>query len=82
MFSSTRVFSYKRLAPTRYRPPRIKIIDKWFDKSVTFKTSGKSLTAAEEAMEWLTERGFQVAGYNSAEQIIILKNFNSDQQLK
>ena len=81
MFFSTRVFSYKNLPQTNFRPRRIKIIDKWFNKSVTFSSSGKSITAAEEAIEYLTAKGFQVAGYNSPEQIIILKNFDSDQQL-
>lgn len=81
MFYSTRVFSYKNLPPTTHRPRRIKIIDKWFKKSVTFSSSGKWISTAEEAIEYLTEKGFQVAGYNSPEQIIILKNFDADQQL-
>ena len=79
---STRVFSYKILPLTRNKQARIKIIDKWFEKNITINMSGKSEPVVNQAILFLQEKGFKIAGYNTLEQIIIIENFNSDQQLR
>ena len=78
---NTRLIGFKFMSPTDNKPPRVKLTDKHFDKSVILSLcSGHSLK--EAAIRYLIKRGFDVQGANSAHGVIIIRNFNPTNQIK
>lgn len=79
---SVRVLNYKYLGPTNTKGSRVKITDKWFGQSVTISYDYRFSSAAESAVAYLLERGWAVSGVNSESGIIIMSEWDSDQQLR
>lgn len=78
---NTRVLSYKYLGPTNFKGSRVKIADPRFNKSKTIPFEGEWNHASEVAVDYLLQNGWVIVGINSDIQVIILKDFDSDQQL-
>lgn len=76
-----RVLEYKFLSPTHHRGARVKIIDRWFKKSVTISFDHTYNTAYETAISWLLECGWDVQGVNSECKVIIIGTWDSRDQL-
>ena len=74
---NVRVFSYKYFGHNN----RVKITDKWFKKTKTIPYDYTYDSAAETAVAYLMEQGFDVAGRNSEEQIIVINGWTT-QELK
>jgi len=81
-FSNTRTLNYKFLPVTNTKGARIKIIDKWFKKSVTIPFSYEYSTTYENALAYLIKKGWNVAGMNTESQVIYMSRWDSDKQLK
>ena len=79
---NTRTLEYKYFGPTNHKGARIKIIDKWFNKSITIPFSYKYSTSYENAIAYLIDKGWPVSGMNTESQIIFMSDWNSDNQLK
>jgi hypothetical protein len=80
-FWNTRVLTYKFLGPTTYRCSRVKIMDPRFEKSVTVSMNYEYNNAHETAIDYLISNGWDVVGFNSDANIIIMGDWNADQQL-
>ena len=80
--SNTRTLNYKFLPVTDTKGARIKIIDKWFKKSVTIPFSYMYSTDYENALSYLINRGWKVQGMNTESQVIYMSEWDSDKQLK
>tara|TARA_A100001515_G_scaffold130477_1_gene117735 strand:- start:491 stop:778 length:288 start_codon:yes stop_codon:yes gene_type:complete len=80
--NNKRILLYKYLGPTNTKQARVKIIDKWYGKSITIRYSYDYDTAYEEAIAYLIERGWPVFGKNTENKVIIMSEWNSDKQLK
>ena len=79
---NTRTLEYKYFGPTNHRGARIKIIDRWFEKSITIPFSYEYSTAYENAIAYLIDRGWSVSGMNTEVQVIFMSEWNSQKQLK
>jgi len=77
-----RILNWKWIGPTRHRQPRVKITDPWFKQSITLVCDDSFRDAKEQAVAWLLARGWNVTGTASANNTIILGNWDSNQQLK
>ena len=81
-FANTRTLDYKYLSPTNHKGARIKIIDKWFKKSVTIPFSYEYSTAYENALAYLINKRWSVSGMNTESEVIYMSRWDSDKQLK
>ena len=81
-FSNTRTLNYKYLGPTNTKGARIKITDKWFNKSVTIPFSYQYSSSYETAIAYLLDKGWKVQGMNTESCVIFMSEWNSDKQLK
>ena len=83
---NTRIINCKYLGPTNTQGSRIKLIDRRFETSVTIPYNYEYSSALEGAVDYLLDHGWDVAGFNSdcnkTEHIIIIRSWDSSQQLK
>ena len=77
-----RVLEYKFLGQTNTKPARVKIIDRWFEKSITISYDTTYNSASQVAIAYIMERGWTVCGKNTESNIIIMSDWDYDQQLK
>jgi len=81
-----RVLNVKYLGPTDTKGARIKIIDRWFNQSVTMPYNYEYCTALQGAVHYLVARGWNVTGVNTTssnnQSIVIIGNWDSSQQLR
>ena len=84
--TATRMLTAKYLPPTNTRGARIKIIDRWFEQSITIPFNYCFNSSVAGAVDYLVANGWEVAGVNSEahgkEAIIIIKEWDSTQQLR
>ena len=84
--TNTRILNVKYLGPTDTMGTRIKIIDRFFEQSITKPYNYEFSNSLQGAVDYLLEKGWDVIGFNSechkTEYIIIIKEWNSNQQLK
>ena len=80
--TNTRALQYKYFGPTNHKGARIKIIDKWYEKSITIPFSYEYSTASENAIAYLMDRGWSVSGMNTEIQVIFMSEWNTQKQLK
>ena len=80
--SNTRTLNFKFLPATAYKGARVKINDKWFNKSIVIPCDSLYNSACESALAYLINEGWSVMGCNSESQVIYMSEWNSDKQLK
>ena len=82
---NTRMLTVKYLCPTNTKGSRIKIIDRYFGKSITLSYNYKYTSALRGAVHWLIEHGWDVQAFNSAackdEYVVVIGTWDSEQQL-
>jgi len=83
--TNTRMLTVKYLCPTNTKGSRIKIIDRYFGKSITLGYNYYYTSALRGAVHWLIENGWDVQGHNSEackdEYIVVIGTWDSEQQL-
>jgi len=78
---STRILSFKYLAPTNTKGSRVKLIDKRFNRFKTIPYDYEFNNAVEVAVNYLLSEGWNVAGINCDDSVIIMGEWDSDKQL-
>ena len=82
---NTRMLTVKYLSPTNTKGSRIKIIDRYFGKSITLGYNYQYTSALRGAVEWLIKNGWDVQAYNSEackdEYVVVIGTWDSEQQL-
>lgn len=82
---NTRMLTVKYLPPTNYKGSRIKIIDRYFGKSITLGYNYQYTSALRGAVHWLIQNGWDVQAYNSEackdEYVVVIGTWDSEQQL-
>ena len=79
---NTRVLNFKYLGPTSHRGSRVKISDPRFNKSIIIDFDYRFNESHQVAVSYLLENGWSIAGFNSAAGVIIISEWNAEQQLK
>jgi len=78
---NTRVLNFKYLSATNHKGSRVKITDPRFKKSVTIGFNSIYDNCGEVAVEYLLKNGWAVSGINEDAGVVILSDWNPDQQL-
>ena len=82
---NTRMLTIKYLPPTNTKGSRIKIIDRYFEKSITLGYNYYYTSALRGGVHWLIENGWDVQAFNSQackdEYVVVIGTWDSEQQL-
>ena len=79
--ATTRILTFKYLGPTNHRGARVKISDPRFKKSKTIPYNYIYNSSGEVAVDFLLVEGWKVASVGFDANVIIMSEWDADQQL-